>query len=72
MPVELLSALDTFIYAGLVLVVWNFYWTRKQKDKIFGDDKDDTSTGLLKDVQDLEEQLCELKHNQCCCCDECN
>ena len=71
MPVELLSALDTFIYAGLVLVVWNFYWTRKQKDKIFGDDKDDTSTGLLKDVQDLEEQLSELKQNQCCC-DDCD
>ena len=71
MPVEILSALDTFIYAGLVLVVWNFYWTRKQKDKIFGDDKDETSTGLLKDVRDLEEQLCELKHNQRCC-DDCD
>ena len=71
MPVELLAALDTFIYAGLVLVVWNFYWTRKQKNKIFGDDKDKTSTGLLKDVQDLEKQLCELKHNQCCC-DDCD
>lgn len=69
MPVELISALDTFIYAGLFLVVWNYYWTRKQKDKIFGDDKDETSAGLLKDVQDLEEQVCELKHNQRC--DEC-
>jgi len=67
MPVELLSALDTFIYAGLVLVVWNFYWTRKQKDKIFGDEKDKTSPGLLKEVEDLQEEVRKLQNNQQSC-----
>jgi len=67
MPVELLSALDTFIYAGLVLVVWNFYWTRKQKDKIFGDEKDKTSPGLLKEVEDLQEEVRKLQNDQQSC-----
>ena len=69
MPIELLSALDTFIYAGLVLVVWNFYWTRKQKDKIFGDEKDKTAPGLLKDVEDLEEDVRKLQKEQHSCKD---
>ena len=56
MVVETLAALDTFIYAAAVFVIWNFYWTRKQKQKLFGDPKDETAPGLLRRVQDLEEE----------------
>ena len=56
MVMETLAALDTFIYAAVVFVIWNFYWTRKQKQKLFGDPKDETTPGLLQRVQDLEEE----------------
>lgn len=61
MVVETLSSLDTYIYAGLTLVVWNFYWTRKQKEKLFGDPKDPTTHGILKEHEELEERVDELE-----------
>jgi len=64
MVVELLSSLDTYIYPMLTLIVWNFYWTRRVKGKVFGDPKDKTVKGLLIDHQRLEERVQRLEQVQ--------
>lgn len=61
--IDTVSALDTFIYAGMAFIVWNFYWTRKQKEKLFGDPRDETTPGVLKRVKELEEEQEQQCHN---------
>lgn len=59
--IELLARLDTYIYALLVLVVWNFVWTQKMRHKVFGDGSDPTEDGLAVEVESLEERVRELE-----------
>ena len=59
--VDFLSRLDTYIYPIILLVVWNFVWTKKIRNKVFGDGADPTEDGLAVDVESLEERVRELE-----------
>lgn len=53
--------LDTYIYAFLTLVAWNFIWTKKLRNKVFGSGDDPTNDGLAQDVEDLENQVDDME-----------
>ena len=69
MVIDIIGTLDTFIYAALFFVVWNFYWTRKQKQKLLGDPKDPTQKGALVELEDLKQRVRVLEEDEG---DECN
>jgi hypothetical protein len=64
MVIDTIATLDTYFYAGLVLVAWNFIWTRKLSNKVYGDGKDPTENGLAVEVDSLKQRVRELENKQ--------
>jgi len=60
--VEAVASFDTFIYPAILIIAWNFLWTNKVRQKVFGDTRDDTSDGMAVRVEEHEKRIEKLEH----------